>query len=1085
MAQLTDVERKWIVDLTGDGAAKPGEIEEQEQKTEETAALKRKLIDQMTEALDLVRDEMAEGERYELIIKGRFRDKKVQSVQKAKKTFEEVETMEDIKKAEVLSAAQQKKIFEAHKKAIEVKDIMANAKTKVKGKDGKETEVPLFTDEEITEEFWTPVMRERLLPDNAIPARHSVVQQTFQASAQLYHDKLDEMEAESGSHEELAKKLGLTTQAIAAAGELAGAIETLTGAPEIASKIRKGIQIGLMAGTGIAKGALEKSGDGIVDNITKLINVTVGGATGNNELGMLVANAFKASAKGAVIAKHLSRGKAGTPEALASLGDAIDSAMTTADTDSTKGSWAMTGKLIAGALKAQKGITPVIVKAIGDGKKPDMHALIRGFTKATASAFGTYMEVKRDFDNAAIKQEAEEVKKKAEEAKHEAELGKNEAQVAKAEEAKKHEEAQLATAESEAAAREAEKAREEAEHARKEAEIASKAAEEAVAKVDHAQGKDAAEASEKAVEATAKAAEAAARASEASAKAAEASAKSSEFDAKKDEAESAVKEAREEAEKAEEEAKAKEEEAAKAEEEAEKKKEEAEKECDENIEKVVVAEELLEWATEEEEEPKGGKRKTAKEKKADFEKELKARGLDMDKLKAASTTPEAINALKAKTEEMEKEANREKLNEKSEEFKALLEDSMKADGEAAEAAQELRSVERIILQMEADKKILETFNMVIDTAGVIADQLIPGLRAITAGKDFILAVIAAAERACQFNMWCDRLSDSQNSLSPYAEPIKNRVHNSKVQMTQKTILAILKAAQVAGAVSACSGIGAAGIAVEKGALLTEKAMDIALKIKTERDMAAQWKLFQEAFDNPDHRRLGKKALQGNPTLSKYALAYGAIVAKDANALAASNKCGLTDEMLAHEDTNVGIVVKFLELKFEDDPKLYKPIPRTPEWAPKGSEIELNLESWISMKQAAIKKGGMKEDQPTAGIDGGFAKLSKAKKDFEAKKKKGTLTDAELALCTAALADLQSALKKFVPLKKKGEPFETMKDYANDLLILVKQQADQFEIDLVLIKSEQAEKSRLARPADVGAVKPSSAQQAPSSAKASS
>ena len=90
---------------------------------------------------------------------------------------------------------------------------------------------------------------------------------------------------------------------------------------------------------------------------------------------------------------------------------------------------------------------------------------------------------------------------------------------------------------------------------------------------------------------------------------------------------------------------------------------------------------FLEWATEEEEESKGGKRKTSKQKKADFEKELKAKGLDMEKLKAASTTPEAIKALQAKAEEMEQNANREKLNEKSEEFKALLEDSMKADGE--------------------------------------------------------------------------------------------------------------------------------------------------------------------------------------------------------------------------------------------------------------------------------------------------------------------------------------------------------------------------------------------------------------------
>jgi len=53
--------------------------------------------------------------------------------------------MEDIKKAEVLSAGTAKENFlKRTKKAIEVKDIMANAKTKVKGKDGKETEVPLY-----------------------------------------------------------------------------------------------------------------------------------------------------------------------------------------------------------------------------------------------------------------------------------------------------------------------------------------------------------------------------------------------------------------------------------------------------------------------------------------------------------------------------------------------------------------------------------------------------------------------------------------------------------------------------------------------------------------------------------------------------------------------------------------------------------------------------------------------------------------------------------------------------------------------------------------------------------------------------
>src|SRR5256885_15551850 len=99
MPQLTEPERKWIADLTGDGPGKPGVLEEQQQKSDETAAQKQKLLEQMAAALDLVRDEIAAGERYELVIKGRFRDKKVKSVEKAKKTFEEVETQEDIKKA--------------------------------------------------------------------------------------------------------------------------------------------------------------------------------------------------------------------------------------------------------------------------------------------------------------------------------------------------------------------------------------------------------------------------------------------------------------------------------------------------------------------------------------------------------------------------------------------------------------------------------------------------------------------------------------------------------------------------------------------------------------------------------------------------------------------------------------------------------------------------------------------------------------------------------------------------------------------------------------------------------------------------
>ena len=145
-------------------------------------------------------------------------------------------------------------------------------------------------------------------------------------------------------------------------------------------------------------------------------------------------------------------------------------------------------------------------------------------------------------------------------------------------------------------------------------------------------------------------------------------------------------------------------------------------------------------------------------------------------------------------------------------------------------------------------------------------------------KDFARSVAAAVERAIQLNEWLDHLEDTQNSMSPYAPAIKNRVKNTKVQLSQKTaVQAALQLAQAAGAAAACSGISACGrgAATEKAAFAAEKGIDLIYKIKTKAEMDAQWRLFKEAFANPDNRRKGKKALAGNPTLSKYAIAYGA------------------------------------------------------------------------------------------------------------------------------------------------------------------------------------------------------------------
>src|SRR5262249_39854464 len=149
-------------------------------------------------------------------------------------------------------------------------------------------------------------------------------------------------------------------------------------------------------------------------------------------------------------------------------------------------------------------------------------------------------------------------------------------------------------------------------------------------------------------------------------------------------------------------------------------------------------------------------------------------------------------------------------------------------------------------------------------------------------KELVKNIIAAVQRAVELNKYLDLLGSSKNAHNVYGEAWVNRVQNSRVQMSQAMIKSLLKAAEIVGASAAMSGIAShAGVALEKAAAAGTVATDTLYKLADKAKLAMAWNKLMEAKDNPGDRILMREALWDNPTLSKYAIAYGATEIGDA------------------------------------------------------------------------------------------------------------------------------------------------------------------------------------------------------------
>lgn len=433
-----------------------------------------------------------------------------------------------------------------------------------------------------------------------------------------------------------------------------------------------------------------------------------------------------------------------------------------------------------------------------------------------------------------------------------------------------------------------------------------------------------------------------------------------------------------------------------------------------------------------------GKRKDESEDDVDSSKE--SIGDDIDKMKLAL---KGLTDTREKMEEWEEqqlkplqeEKDREELQQATQEYQNLLSNGFPpSGGDEVEARRAMDSIDALILQMQKDRFILQTLDSLVSAGLSVGGQFLDAFKAAGLAKDFAKRVVAAAIRARELNEWMNNLKDASQAVSVYAEPIKRRVKDSQIQISQETIQAVMKLAQFIGATAAATGVPqavTAGKIVEGTAGAMSTGVDLVFKVYSELELKAAWKTYKAALSKPSDRKLARKSMRENPTLAKYTMAYGAMIDRDPIAMEAMRKCGLNDRTLTNPEANCHKVVLFLETKFVDDPVLLKSQPNPQKWYP--GPVELSFASWLGFVTAARSQAKL---APTGGaaVDGAFAKLEDDRQALEAvskSKKQQEQIDA-LDSMVDTCRELQRALKGFKPVGTDKKPHVTMAEYVGSL-----------------------------------------------------
>jgi hypothetical protein len=278
-------------------------------------------------------------------------------------------------------------------------------------------------------------------------------------------------------------------------------------------------------------------------------------------------------------------------------------------------------------------------------------------------------------------------------------------------------------------------------------------------------------------------------------------------------------------------------------------------------------------------------------------------------------------------QDAEKEADdlMDEIEKERAEYQEMVKKALQPDGQQ-------KLIMKMISDMKRDQAIM---NMAISLGSAGVEVAAQFFAPLAIGKEILKMVAhlgAVIQRARDLKKFLDAQEWAESAVTPYRSSIDNFLKNQQEQLTEHSIKAAMCALRIASEAAAVGFPAAKAVSV--GVTIAQSAVDVGFSIYKEAEMRTAWMTTKEALADPTDRKLGHKARRLNPTLSKYSIAYGALTAKDPVAVKTMNEVGLTNDMLQSEEAGVKLVKVFLETRFPEDGKVAFKWDTTAEWAKK-------------------------------------------------------------------------------------------------------------------------------------------------------
>ncbi|HEY4079243.1 MAG TPA: hypothetical protein VGM81_00985 [Burkholderiaceae bacterium] len=217
-----------------------------------------------------------------------------------------------------------------------------------------------------------------------------------------------------------------------------------------------------------------------------------------------------------------------------------------------------------------------------------------------------------------------------------------------------------------------------------------------------------------------------------------------------------------------------------------------------------------------------------------------------------------------------------------------------------------------------------------------------------------------------------------NAASAFSAPVTQFIRNAGIQQTHYYANAGFEGAKMIGAIIQCTGAMAApaGVVVSASANIAQAIEAVLYEASKRLMLEVAWSDYKNALSRPENRKMGLVALKNNPTLAKYAVAWGAVIKQDPLVSDFMGSCGLGVDALRDPEANLDKVVQYLETRMPDDNVVTGRSIDEPAatWAP--AALELTAKSWITVKSLAEARGAL-EPQDTLTLEAALQRYEAA------------------------------------------------------------------------------------------------------------